>query len=78
MTGKQKIEMMAKDAFLARALNWTVLSVQENIPSETWDIAVRVPNAPDVIFGISNGSEEAMRKSIDQHVQYKLNKLGSN
>ena len=77
MDEKHLVEKTASDVFSKMRLKWVVAAVQENIPSQTWDVEVQVPDGSELILCVPFGSPREIKKALIQQAEEEEERLSS-
>ena len=78
MLKKKEVESLALEVFTEMGLNWRIWDIQENAPSNMWDLTVLVSEHEPVIFSFENGHLQNVRESLRRHAEHRKMKLESN
>ena len=77
MDEKHLVEKTATEVFSRMRLKWVVAVVQENRPSQTWDVEVQVPDGSELILSVPFGSPRQIKKALIQQAEEEEERLSS-
>lgn len=77
MDDKHLVEKTAGEVFSKMRLDWVVAAVRENVPSQTWDVEVQVPDGSELILCVPFGSHRQIKKALLQQAEEEDERLSS-
>ena len=77
MTEQRQIEKAVESVLKSRDLDWDVALVELNIATHSWNVEFEVPNGPEVLIIIPQGSASEMKRAIEEQVDEEIPRVKS-
>ena len=77
MDEKHQVEKTAEEVFARMRLDWVIAAVRQNLPSQTWDVEVQVPDGLELILCVPFGSPREIKKALIQQAEEEEERLSS-
>lgn len=77
MTEQKQIEKFVNSALDDRGLDWELALVELNMATHAWHIEFEVPDGPEVLITIPQGSTQDMKRAIEQQFDEEVERVKS-
>jgi hypothetical protein len=75
MNEQKQIEKFIESVLKDRDLDWDVALVELNLATHAWDIEFEVPDGPEVLIAVPQGSADEMKQAIKQQIDEEIERV---
>ena len=75
MTEQKQIEKFVESVLKNRDLDWDVALVELNVATHSWNIEFEVPDGPEVLIAVPQGSADEMKQTIKQQIDEEIERV---
>lgn len=75
MTEQKQIEKFLESVLDKRDLDWEVALVELNQATRSWNIELEVPEGPEVLISVPQGSSNEMKHTIEQQIDEEIDRV---
>lgn len=75
MAEQKQVEKFIESALKDKDLDWDVALVELNMATHAWDIELEVPDGPEVLISIPQGSADEMKKTIKNQIDEEIERV---
>ena len=75
MTEQKQIEKFVDSVLDDKALDWEVALVDLNLATHSWNIEFEVPNGPEVLITVPQGTPHDMKRTIEAQIDEEIERV---